>query len=108
MEIPVSHHSQLIFGRRSRVCRNFFKHVRGGGTASKRSIVVSVVIVVLVFFLVLFFMLALVLIVVVVFFLVAFPRLSTSLASTSLLFVGFRHADAMRCDVGVCGCKKAR
>ena len=108
MEIPVSHHSQLIFGRRSRVCRNLFKHVRGGGTASKRSIVVSVVIVVLVFFLVLFFMLALVLIVVVVFFLVAFPRLSTSLASTSLLFVGFRHADAMRCDVGVVVAKRAR
>ena len=106
MEIPVSHHSQLVFCRRSRVCRNFFKHVRGGGTASKRSIVVSVV--VLVFFLVLFFMLALVLIVVVVFFLVAFPRLSTSLASTSLLFVGFRHADAMRCDVGVVVAKRAR
>ena len=98
MEIPVSHHSQLIFGRRSRVCRNLFKHVRGGGTASKRSIVVSVVIVVLVFaalvfvvLLVLFFMLTLVLIVVVIFLLVAFPRLYTFLASTSPLFVGFRH-----------------
>jgi hypothetical protein len=97
LEIPVSHHSQLVFCRRSRVCRNLFKHVRGGGTASKRSIVVSVVIVVLFFaalvfivLLVLFFMLTL-LVVFVVFLLIAFPWLSTFLASTSLLFVGFRH-----------------
>ena len=102
MEIPVSHHSQLVFCRRSRVCRNFFKHVRGGGTASKRSIVVSVVIVVLFFaalvfivLLVFFFMLTLVLIVVVIFLLVAFPRLYTFLASTSLLFVGFRHPNTL-------------
>ena len=100
MEIPVSHHLQLIYGRRSRVCRNLFEHVRGGGTASKSSIVVAVGLVVLLlalFFLVvvlllmLFFVLTLVVIVVVTFLLVAFPWFSTFLATTSLLFVGFRH-----------------